>query len=228
MDHVQQVWFQPDRALHVPGVRRNRAAPSRRALAEHPIWSTLHAVDTLERGDIQFFFQPSVQPADAETYVLGVQSFFAILSPSRGSHRRLRVGRKRMPASARDRFWARIERVGSLQRVLGDKLEPERYSTKTRGERYQPAARPIARGTYAFVQHDDHTHLVYEVEPFGFDDAPEEIQLAPSGDHLVLFKNRTSSSAVWSHAGALSTLGDEGTQLVLVGARAGDRIADAA
>ena len=174
--------------------------------------------EVLERGDLQFFWTPTVQPADGEELALEVQSLFAILSPERGTHRRLRVGKKRMPVSPRDRFWARIERVGSLQRVLGDKLEPERYMTKTRGERFQPGARPIAQGTYAFERHDDHVHFTYEVEPLLFEDAPDDLAIADCGDHLVLWKAPERSRAVWSHAGDPSTLDREGTQLVLVGA----------
>jgi hypothetical protein len=173
--------------------------------------------ELLERGDLQFFWTPSVQPADADELVLAVQSLFAILSPEGGAHRRLRIGKKRMPASPRDRFWARIERVGSLQRVLGDKLEPERYLTKTRGERFQPGARPIAQGTYELVRHDDHVHLTYDVEPLLFEDAPDELAIASSADHLVLWKAPEHARATWSHQGEPSSLDCEGTELVLVG-----------
>jgi hypothetical protein len=175
-------------------------------------------MSVLERGDLSFFWTPIVQPADAREVVLGVQSFFAILSPEHGPHRRLRIGKKRMPSSPRERFWARIERVGSLQRVLGDKLEPERYTTKTRGVRVQPEARPIARGTYAVVQHDDHVHLTYEVEPFAFEDAPDDLAIPETGDHVLLFKAPEQARATWSHQADVSALDREGTQLVLIGA----------
>lgn len=184
-----------------------------------------HAVgvrEVLERGDVQFFFRPMVQAAEAQTYELGVQSFFLILSPRRGHHRRVRIGKKRMPAKRRERFWARIERVGSMQRVLGGALEAEVYSTKTRGERYQPAARPIARGTYELVKHDDHVHLCWEAEPFGFEDAPEEIGLAESGDHLVLFKNERVGRAVWTQKPRIEVLDEEGAQIVIVGPSSSD------
>jgi len=39
-------------------------------------------VSVLERGDISFFFRPSVQPADALIVALGVQSFFFVLGVS--------------------------------------------------------------------------------------------------------------------------------------------------
>ena len=171
----------------------------------------------VERGDVQFMFRPTVQADEAEVVTLGVQSLFAILSAQTGTHRRLRIGRKRMPASARDRFWCRIERVGSLQRCLGDALEPERYTTKTRGMRFQPAARPIAHGTYELVRHDDHLHFTYEIEPFPFEDAPDELALPASGDHLMLFKAEPGGRAVWSHKGEPALLDEEGAQIVLVG-----------
>jgi hypothetical protein len=100
-------------------------------------------VEVLERGDISFFYRPTVQPADAPATTFGVQSFFVVLSAAHGTHRRVRIGRKRMPAMPGERLWARVERVGSLQRVLADQLESEEYRTKTRGDRYQPGARPI-------------------------------------------------------------------------------------
>ncbi|MEO8702740.1 MAG: hypothetical protein ABI867_22035 [Kofleriaceae bacterium] len=175
-----------------------------------------------ERGDVQFFFRPSVQPAEADTFTLGVQSFFLILSPAGGAlHRRLRIGKKRLPESPRERFWARIERIGSLQRVLGGSLESESYITKTRGVRYQPGARPIAQGTYELVRHDDHFHFRYEAEAFDLLDAPEEIQLAQSGNFRILWK-ASSARATWTQHGDLAQLDDEGAQVVLVGSRTDD------
>lgn len=173
----------------------------------------------LEQGDIQFFFRPGVQPAEANEVALSIQQLFLVLSPAgMGTHRRIRIGKKRMPERRRDRFWARVERVGSLQRVLGDQLEDEQYSTKTRGERYQPGARPVAQGSYELVRHDDHIHLRYSVEPFDFLDAPDELHVPRQGDHLVLFKAPLSARAIWSHAGDLAALDAQGAQLVLCGA----------
>jgi hypothetical protein len=175
-------------------------------------------LEVLERGDIQLVFRPTVQAAEADSYALGVQSLFLILSPAGGrTHRRVRVGKKRLPANPRERFWARVERVGTLQHALGNLLEPEQYSTKTRGERYQPAARPIARGSYTFVRHDDHVHLRYELEPFAFEEAPEEVRFPPDGDHLVLFESLASDGPTWTPTGDPARLDAEGAEIVLVG-----------
>lgn len=172
----------------------------------------------LERGDIAFFYRPTVQPADpyAEVAKPGVQSFFAVLSSAQGTHRRVRVGRKRMPAPTGERLWSIVERVGSLQRVLADQLESEHYTTKTRGERYQPGARAIAQGVYAFVRHDDHVHLVYRIdqtEP----DAPEEVRVPDAMSLIVLFERVPRGRAVWTTEGEPGLLDQEGYELVLVG-----------
>lgn len=187
-------------------------------LADRAVAHQTIDMSVLERGDLRFFWTPSVQPAHAREVVLGVQSLFAILSPEHGGHRRLRIGKKRMPATPRERFWARIERVGSLQHALGGKLEPESYVTKTRGERFQPAARPIAEGTYTLEQHRDHVHFRYEVEPLLFEDAPDDLQIESRGDHVVLWKAEAPARATWSAEGDASSLDREGTQLVLIGA----------
>lgn len=175
----------------------------------------------LERGDLQFFFRPTVQPAELgpEGTKLAVQSFFAILSPAGGErHRRLRVGKKRMPANGRERFWARIEKVGSLQRVLGATLEGDVYTTKTRGERYQPAARPVATGSYEIIQHDDHVRLHYQVDPLGFEDAPEELGVLEEGSPMILFEN-AGGRATWTMTGGPDRLDEEGAEIVLVGSQ---------
>jgi hypothetical protein len=161
--------------------------------------------EVLERGDISFFFRPAVQPADALVTELGVQSFFLVLSSARGLHRRMRVGKKRMP-NAGERLWARVERVGSLQRVLGDQMEEEVYTTKTRGERYQPAARAIG----------DHIHLAYRIEQFEHD-APDEVRPPEAASHVVLFEKVPRGRATWTTAGEPHMLDDQGAELVLVG-----------
>lgn len=180
----------------------------------------LIVVQVLERGDITFFYRPLVQSADARTFRVGVQSFFAVLSPGeRALHRRLRIGRKRMPARPGERLWARVERVGSLDRVLAGQLEAEHYMTKTRGERFQPEARPIAQGSYAVVRHDDHCHLVYRIEHHEEDeDIPAEVRVPDAASHLLLFERAPGAGATWSAAGDPDQLDEEGAEVVLVGA----------
>lgn len=181
-------------------------------------------VEVLERGDIRFFWRPTVQPADgamrelASDEHVGVQSFFLLLSNEQGTHRRVRIGKKRMPSRAAQRFWARVERVGSFGRAIGDQLESEHYTTKTRGERYQPPARAIAHGCYAFVRHDDHCHLAYRLDQIEPDEIPDEVRVAEAGSHVVLFERVPRTRATWTTAGDPTMLDEEGAECVLVAA----------
>jgi len=175
-------------------------------------------IDVLERGDITFFYRPRVQPAGALVHTPGVQSFFLVLSAAGGRHRRLRIGRKRMPSPSGQRFWARVERVGSFRRAVGDQLEDEHYRTKTRGDRYQPGAHAIAQGCYAFVRHDDHVHLVYRVEHVEPpEELPEELAVPLAASQIVLFERTPRTTATWTTEGAPSLLDEEGAEIVLVG-----------
>lgn len=178
-------------------------------------------VEVLERGDISFFYRPKVQAAEALVTEHGVQAFFAVLSTAQGLHRRVRIGRKRMPLRSGERLWARVERVGSLDRVLGGQLEPEEYVTKTRGERYQPGARPVGEGCYALARHDDHIHLVYRVDrPEA--DVPDEVRVPEAGSDIVLFERVPPSSAVWTTEGTPGLLDEEGAEIVIVGVADGE------
>lgn len=176
-------------------------------------------VEVLERGDVQCFYRPTVQPADdsAPTVAFGVQAFFLILGTTTGTHRRLRIGKKRMPVTTGERLWVRVERVGTFGRVIGGLLDDEVYSTKTRGERYQPAARAIARGCYAFVRHDDHVHFVYRIETREPDEIPDEVRVPDAASHVVLFERVPPARATWTTTGTPELLDEEGAEFVLVG-----------
>ena len=119
--------------------------------------------EILERGDLHFLYTPRVRPETALPFRIesmplrprDVQRLYVVLRPEgRRLYRRLLVGRKRMPDSARrQRFWAEIERVEwSAAAVLGD-LRRFEYETKTRGRRVQPAARAAGEGVYAMFRH---------------------------------------------------------------------------
>jgi hypothetical protein len=178
-------------------------------------------VDVLERGDIAFFYRPTVRAADAPpgAEAGGVQRFFFVLMPASGPARRLRVGKKRLPTRGGQRFWVEVERVGSLDHVLVDQLEDERYQTRTRGERYQPGARPVAQGCYAFVRHGDHCHLAFRIDRAELaDDLPEDVRVPDAASYVVLGKEAPGVRATWTAAGVTHLPDREGAQLVLAGA----------
>ena len=77
-------------------------------------------------------------------------------------------------------------------------------------------ARPIVRGSYAFLAHEYHTHLVYRVD-HREDDAPDALQVDDIGDYLVFFERAPRARATWTASGDPALLDDEGAELVLVG-----------
>jgi hypothetical protein len=118
-------------------------------------------VRALERGRISFVVRPRVEGAP------GVQRFALLLSPDENEcHRRVVVGKKRMPApGANEREWAYVDRLGRSSSELLADIGPLTYPTKTRGLRHQPGARVIARGNYGIIEHGEHTHITYALDP---------------------------------------------------------------
>jgi hypothetical protein len=122
--------------------------------------------EVVEHGDIYFLYRPRVNDERVES-LEEVQRLLVVLRP--WPVRRLRllvVGRKRLPdLGAHDRFWAFVDAVVDRPERLRAAVERRGYRTKTRGERVQPPARPVAEGGYVIARHDDHTHLAYQLEP---------------------------------------------------------------
>jgi hypothetical protein len=121
--------------------------------------------EVLERGDIFWFYRPRVGVEQVRE-LDDVQRFFFILGPDGTSrHRRLVVGRKRMPdPESHEREWAFVAEVTDHPAELRDDIEPVRYETKTRGERVLGAARPAGEGRYVIADHRGHTHLATALE----------------------------------------------------------------
>ncbi len=119
-------------------------------------------VRALERGRIAFVARPRVEGAP------GIQRFMFLLSPEdRGDlHRRVVVGKKRLPEpGANEREWAYVDKLAGARNELLADLGPSTYTTKTRGVRHQPGARIIGVGRYGIVEHGDHAHLTYGLDP---------------------------------------------------------------
>jgi hypothetical protein len=150
----------------------------------------------LESGDIYFVFRPRIGEEHPEG-LEDVQRFFVVLSP-RGKpiYRRLVIGRKRLPdVQAHERVWGFVDKVARRPKEIEQEFESAEYQTATRGERHLPAGRPAGEGVYAIVEHEDHTHLAYELElPEQPGEVQEEFDLEKQGSYIVAVKNPEKSA----------------------------------
>lgn len=149
----------------------------------------------LERGRITFLYRPRVgvdtRGDDVESRD-DVQRLFAILSPDGGAvHRRLTVGRKRLPdVEEHERAWAFVDRVSPRREALLRDLRGYTYLTKTRGLREQPAAEIAGEGSYEIAPHETHVHLGYVLDtPRDLGVVHQELGIYPHASYIAAVRN---------------------------------------
>ncbi len=146
----------------------------------------------IERGNIYFFYRPKVgeeDPAGTED----IQRFHVILAPKSGDrYRLLTIGRKTMPRvdNGNEKHWGFVDKVGTEPEDMVTVLERETYTTKTRGTRERPEARPAGEGVYALVRHGDHTHLAYSLElPRTQGEVQKDLHIEEEASYILSVKN---------------------------------------
>jgi hypothetical protein len=156
-------------------------------------------LQTLERGNIYFFYRPRVEEHDPHGKQ-DVQRLYVVLSPDGKRRYRLAViGRKQLPdpsQKGRGRLWGYVDAVADSPKKLAQSLQEQTYQTKTRGERHQPAARPAGEGVYRILKHGDHTHLVYVLElPEDLDRVQHELGIGEEASYVLSVKNPDQGGA---------------------------------
>lgn len=146
----------------------------------------------IERGDVFFFYRPKVDKGEARS-VDDVQHVHLVLRPDgrKDKVRLLVLGRKWLPPPdpRRGRTWGFVELVAPPERVH-ERLDEERYRTKTRGERELAPERPAGEGRYAIVRHGDHTHFAYRLElPEEPGEAQRELGIGKEASFILSVKN---------------------------------------
>jgi hypothetical protein len=145
----------------------------------------------LETGELLFLFTPKVDE-DSPRGLDDVQRLFAVLRPrDRTIHRRIVIGRKRLPDGRfRERAWAYVDEVATQPEDIDRDLGGFTYQTKTRGERYQPPARAVGQGVYAMIDHDGHTHFAYALElPRTPGPVQKELRIDRRGNFIAVVLN---------------------------------------
>lgn len=155
------------------------------------------SIETVERGDIFFFYRPKVEAEKVRSRE-DVQRLFMVLAPEapRRRYRLFVVGRKKLPRArgrGRDgerRNWAMNVRTSERPEDIRRELIAKEYRTETRGERRAGAAKPVGEGKYQLFRHGDHTELAYALElPKKPGHAQAEFEIEQEASYVVAVKN---------------------------------------
>lgn len=153
---------------------------------------------TLEDGNVYFFYRPRVEE-EAPEGPEDVQRLYMVLSPKGAQRYRLiLIGRKHLPDTSRagkEREWGFVDKVRNRPQGIARELQEQSYTTKTRGKRHLPAARPAGEGVYQIVRHDNHTHLVYVLElPKDPGGVQKELEIDEEASYIISVKNPEAGS----------------------------------
>ncbi len=154
-------------------------------------------VEVLERGNIYFCYTPKVERHDVQG-LDDVQRFYLVLSPNgKKSYRLIVIGQKQLPQieDNGNKCWCFVESVSNNPQELEQALRQETYQTKTRGQREQPAARPVGEGIYEIVRHQNQTKLIYALElPEDLGEAQKALGIKAEASYIITIKNPEGSS----------------------------------
>ncbi|MEX1136591.1 MAG: hypothetical protein WEB89_06795 [Balneolales bacterium] len=148
-------------------------------------------VETLEKGNIYFFYRPKIDVGENISGVDDIQNFYFVLGPKAEKNARLMIiGKESLPGfSKNEKSWGFVKR-SSTKKQISEELGSFSYETKTRGKRENPVARPCGEGVYQIVSHGDHTHLIYALElPEEPDKVQKALKIREEGNYIVSVKN---------------------------------------
>jgi hypothetical protein len=146
-------------------------------------------VDTLEHGNIYFFFRPNAEKTAEK--LDDVQRMFVILSPEESQGYRLLI----VAHSGLKKNFGFVDAVSDEPRNIEHRLAPEASPTEAGTESHFPALRPVAQGVYRIVRHEEHTHLVYALElPRATGGAQAAFELENEASYIISIKNPENRS----------------------------------
>jgi hypothetical protein len=147
-------------------------------------------VDVLESGKVYFFFRAEVE--EAAEKLEEAQRMFVVSIPDEPQRYRLLVIRRRSFSleSQIDKTSGFVDRVSGEPKCVEDRLAPDAHQREISGESHLPALRPIGKGGYRIIRHDDHTHFVYVLElPKASGGAQASFTLENQANYIISMKN---------------------------------------
>jgi hypothetical protein len=152
--------------------------------------------DTLEQGDIYFFYRPK-KDAEQVKSIEDIRRFFIVTAAEQRQqeqqqenistqlYRLFVIGKKSLPeirkseARASERYWARVGGIFTDPNELTKELFSDEF-------RKGDAARPVGEGKYAIVKHQNHAELAYILEmPKEPGEAQRELGIEKEASYIV-------------------------------------------
>ncbi|HET7391118.1 MAG TPA: hypothetical protein VFJ51_09875 [Nitrososphaeraceae archaeon] len=162
--------------------------------------------DTLEQGDIYFFYRPK-KDAEQVKSIEDIRRFFIVTAAEQRQqeqqqenissqiYRLFVIGKKSLPeirkseARASERYWARVGGIFTDPNELTKELFSDEF-------RKGDAARPVGEGKYAIVKHHNHAELAYILEmPKEPGEAQKELGIEKEASYIVSVINPKKSAA---------------------------------
>jgi hypothetical protein len=163
--------------------------------------------DTLEQGDIYFFYRPK-KDAEQVKSIEDIRRFFIVTAAEQRQqeqeqqenissqlYRLFVIGKKSLPeirkseARASERYWARVGGIFTDPNELTKELFSDEF-------RKGDAARPVGEGKYAIVKHQNHAELAYILEmPKEPGEAQKELGIEKEASYIVSVINPKKSAA---------------------------------
>lgn len=146
----------------------------------------------LQTGNVYFFYRPKAVDSHE------VQRFFLVLHPHlREKYYLLIIGKKHLPTISKGSCFGFVEAIKKEKNDLLQSLSEKHYSTATRGERKLPTSRCLGIGKFLLIEHNNHTHFIYQLtSPKFIKPIQKEFNLQKEDDYLISVKNPQASTPV--------------------------------
>lgn len=150
-------------------------------------------------GTIYFLYRPKVEHQTAQN-LEDVQRLTLVLKPDNAEqYVKISIGKKRLPQN-QETYFSLVDTVTNNLDSLLSLLKSETYTTATRGQQKLPGMRCIGEGKFLLIQHQGHTHFIYQLsKPQKIGPVQEAFNLRLKDDFIVAIKNPSKASP--PHAG---------------------------